>query len=163
MFDNEMQESKENFMKMENDPAVVKQFFGFLYTGHIPNNEHAMELFELAAMYDVSDLKLLTEDIIMESIDKTNALDVYTLGHTHSILNFKTKAFEIIKDIFSGRQLEPTLSPKDVKELIDARQAYLAKKRKIVVESEEAEQEFESLWNKKHKLCWAVVPYVQLS
>lgn len=124
MLQNEMKENIEGFLKIEKyDPEAVQQFFGFLYTGHIANEKHAMELFALAAIYEVLNLKLICEEIMMKNLNFSNAYDVFTLAHLYSLEDLKKKAFAMIQKRFPDGELEDALfgNPSRLKELIDAK------------------------------------------
>lgn len=108
---------------------AVEQFLGCLYTGEI-NDVNAMEIYTMAAKYDVPRLKAASEEIILTNIEKLNAYDVFVLGHRYSSVVMQHKSFDAIKQTFKDIELDDGLmdDPKQLKVLIDANKS---RKRKI--------------------------------
>lgn len=122
MFENDMEENKTGRMKIVDFSAsAVEQFLGFLYTGCVPDDVNAMELFALATKYDVSNLMTLSEEAILKNVGVENALDIFNLGHLYSSNALKQEAFQI-QEMFPGKCLSSALinDPEGLKKLIDA-------------------------------------------
>ncbi|CRK97143.1 CLUMA_CG010540, isoform A [Clunio marinus] len=110
MFENEMQENQLNEMKIEdfNVPAVY-DFLRYLYKGEITNILNGMDLFALSMKYDVSTLKELSQKMILENINKSNAVEILHLGHLYCSEVLKRRAFQIIQTIFPNKTLTENL------------------------------------------------------
>lgn len=106
MLEVDMSESKSGQMTIPDfDSVVVDQFVGYLYTGEIPDETHAMELFSLATIYDVPKLRSLCERIILNNITEANAREIFSLGHLYSSAEIKQKVFETVKKMLSEKML----------------------------------------------------------
>lgn len=100
MFESNMEEQQTCKMTIpEFSAEAIEQFLKFLYTGSIQNVTNAMEIFELAAKYDVKKLKSASEEHVLQTVDTTNAFDVLALAHLHSLPVLKRKAFDVIKQM----------------------------------------------------------------
>jgi hypothetical protein len=65
----------------------------------VKNDNNAIELFELAAKYDVDDLKALTEKMMLNNLRKSNAFEILTLGNLYSSDDLKHAAFNKIEQL----------------------------------------------------------------
>jgi len=119
----DVQENKENQMEIvEFSAEAVREFLCFIYTEAVPESpENAMELYGLAAKYEVNNLLLIAEDLILDNINDENAHEVLVLGNLHNNDYFKEDAFNEIKDLFIGMKLVESLKerPDDLKIMID--------------------------------------------
>jgi BTB/POZ domain len=120
----EMFDSDENAseMKIEDlNAEAVEEFLRFLYTGEISSEVHSFELFALASKLKVHELKSLTEEMILNDLDDTNAYKVFTLGHRYESETIKNAAFEEIRKMFPDKKLADDLVENldKVKELIE--------------------------------------------
>jgi len=126
MFSHEdVKENEENQMEIVDFSAeAVREFLCFIYTKAAPRNEqNAMELYELAAKYEVPCLMSIAEYLILDNIVVENAYEVLLLGNLHHSDDLKDEAFNEIKKLFScNKKLPESLKdrPHDVKLLIDA-------------------------------------------
>jgi len=125
MFSHEyVQENEENQMEIVDfSSEAVREFLCFIYTKAAPENAaNSMELYELAAKYEIPCLLPIAEDLILDSINNENAYDVLVLGNLHNNEDLKKDAFEEIKKLFSDVKLSESLKdrPDDLKLLIDA-------------------------------------------
>jgi BTB/POZ domain/Leucine rich repeat len=85
IFKNEMKEKKVGKMTIDDFTAdVVEGMLEFLYTGQSNNESNAMDLFAIAAKYDIATLKTDCEKLIICNIDEFNALEVFALGYLHN-------------------------------------------------------------------------------
>lgn len=91
------------------NPEAVEQFLRFFYTGRIPDDLHAMELFAMAAKYDVPKLKTKCEQLVLRHLDHNNAYEIFSLGHVHSSADMKKKAFNMIKKSLPDQTLDDCL------------------------------------------------------
>ena len=78
---------------------AFKEFLRFFYTSEVRSEENAMQLFELAIEFDVTELKLECEDIIISSLDESKVLEAYNLGRLQGSEKLKREAFDVIKDM----------------------------------------------------------------
>ena len=78
---------------------AFKEFLHFFYSGDIKNKENATQLLELAVKFDVPELKLDCEDIIVSSLQESNMIEIYNLGCTHNSYKLKREAFKTIQEI----------------------------------------------------------------
>ena len=78
---------------------AFKEFLHFFYSGKIENKENSTQLFELAVEFDVPELKLDCEDIIVSSLQESNMIEIYNLGRMRNSDKLKREAFEIIQEI----------------------------------------------------------------
>ena len=78
---------------------AFKEFLHFFYSGEIKNKQNASQLLKLAVKFDVPQLKLDCEDIIVSSLQESNMIEIYNLGHTHNSDKLKREAFEFIQVI----------------------------------------------------------------
>jgi len=125
MFSHEdVQENKENQMEIIDFSAeAVREFLCFIYTKTAPESAaNAMELYELAAKYEVKSLLTIAEDVILKNINNENAYEVLVLGNLHNNEYLKDDAFKELKNLFTDVKLSENLKdrPDDVKLLIDA-------------------------------------------
>jgi hypothetical protein len=83
-------------LRIENFKAEsVEEFLSFIYTGRVAQNFNAIEVFALAAKFNVAALKTFAEERILPESDK-----------------LKEKAFEEIKKLFPGADLPEKMSEK---------------------------------------------------
>ena len=83
---------------------TFEDFLRYFYFGTIRSEDNAMELFGLAAEFDVVTLKFACEEIILRDLNSLNSLEVFNLGHLHGSEDLKKAAFALIKKSF------PTIS-----------------------------------------------------
>lgn len=76
---------------------VYESFFSFFYTQEIQNEDHAMNLLQLAVQYDVPGLKAASEKLVIKSLNETNALETYNFAHLNAAKKLKRAAFETIR------------------------------------------------------------------
>lgn len=123
IFKNDMQESKTSEMRIQEfTEAAVEQFLHFLYTGWIQDETNAMELFAIAAKYDVQNLKSICETIVLDNLDQANAHEVFSLGHLYDSRGMKEFSFGVIRRMFPDFKLDDKLidTPEKLIEVIEA-------------------------------------------
>lgn len=122
MFGSEMQENRLGQLTItDSSISAIGDFLHFLYTGVVKDYINGTELFTLACKYDVPDLKEICENIILENLDGTNAMEVFNLGHLHCCGKLKQAAFTEIECLL-GFDLKESLldDPQKLQELLDA-------------------------------------------
>jgi Leucine-rich repeat (LRR) protein len=143
VFKNNMKEAQTGKMTIEDFSVdAVEGMFKFMYTGEV-NENIAMDLYAIASKYDVKNLKSRTEKIILQSIDNSNALEVFGLGHQYNSEPLIREAFDEIQKMFSETPLKESLmnKPGNVKHLVEA---HRCRQRKV----EEAERKYQAKWEK---------------
>lgn len=108
--------------------ATVQEFVDFSYTGDLEDSENPMELYELAKNYEVKELQMICEEIIMEDLDKSTALEVFGFGLDHNNEKLKKRAFDEIKKMYPDKNLDESLfnDPEKFAALLDAKGNYEA-------------------------------------
>lgn len=151
MFDSDMETIDEIRMD-EFSVGAVEEMLNFLYTGEIKDEKTAMEVFEIAANFDIVQLKLTSENIIVENFDSSFAFEILKLGTIYDSSEMKELAFQEIASRFTNRTIPKSL--KDEPELLQKlaiAAAELHRKNKEAKEAykratEEAEKEFSLLY-----------------
>jgi BTB/POZ domain len=119
-----MNEMKEKMTIDDFTADVVEEMLQFFYSGQLKDNSNAMDLFAIAAKYDVTTLKNACEKLILCNIDEFNALEVFALGYLHNTYSLKRAAFEQIQKMFPDEDLDESemekLTPEELKKIIDA-------------------------------------------
>jgi BTB/POZ domain/Leucine rich repeat len=159
IFENNVKERIEGKMEIEEFSAsAVEDFLCFFYTGEIQNARNAMEIFELAAKYDIPKLQSIAEKMVLRQVDEQNAVHILELANLYKSENLKDKAFTEIKKMFPKTALQPELKDKPdyVKQLVEAKRDF-EKKIKETKESaekkmEKANEEFEMKMQKFNKI-----------
>lgn len=126
-FESNMKESKTGRMKIEDfSKEAVEDFLKFLYTGETPEETNAMEIFALASKYDVPALQKLMEEIVLDNLDESNAIEILTMAKQHNCGSLAQAAFDEIQDMFVETELDPRLmdDPERLIGLIDAKDEY---------------------------------------
>lgn len=127
MFKNKMQEGESNEMAIADfGSSSIEEFLRYIYAGDIPDETNAMELFALSAKYDVPELKIVCEEMVLQNINKSNAFEVFALGHLHSSDNLKLLSFAEIKRMFPDTDLDNKLidNPEGLHELMESKREY---------------------------------------
>lgn len=138
MLSNDMQEIQTNRMNIEDfSQSTVEAFLYFLYTGEETIDADAIELFKIAAKYNVSTLKSLYKEKILSEANESNAIDVFILGFLYDAEDLKLKALSEIRKVFPTSEFTEKFmtNPKALKDLIDMKSNYIQK-------VQEAEDEF---------------------
>lgn len=68
-----------------------------------------MEVYAIAAVFNVPRLKSMYERKILQQIKELNTLEVFNLGQAHDSIKLKRKAFDIIRQMFPELILEDYL------------------------------------------------------
>lgn len=122
MFETDMEENRTGEMKIiEFSENSVEQFLGFLYTGIVPDEVNAMDLFAIADKYDVPYLLMLSEKTILKNLCDDNAMEVFNFAHLYSSNDLKREAFKLVHQKFPEKLADHSKNnPKDFKILEDA-------------------------------------------
>jgi len=123
-----LEEAKSNQLIIKDfNEATVEEFLTFIYTGKVPqNNSNLMDLFAIAALYDVKELKKYCGQEIFPNITEVNALDVLAMGNLYEDVNLKKNAFEKLKEFLKEPQLNAAFmnKPEELNKLVDAKRIY---------------------------------------
>lgn len=94
---------------------AVKAFIDFLYERKRPSFEDAIEVFKLAAKYEVVNLKSLCEAIMRDNLNESNAFDIFKVASgQYKSDELKLAAFRKIQETL-GTQLKDVLMDKPEK------------------------------------------------
>lgn len=107
MLTSDFKECQESSMKIENFSAeAVECLLKWIYTGDLDSTESSKviaEVFELAVMYDIQDLKSKSEMTMAKKINDENALKIIGIGNIHDSKILKETSFKIIKKSYIPR------------------------------------------------------------
>ena len=104
--------------------SAFEDFLRYFYNSEIRNEDCVLELFELAAEFNVPKLKSECEEIILKQIDKSNVIEIYNLGHLHDSHKLKQKAFAKIQNIVPGTSDDLIDEKNILNELIDSKRRF---------------------------------------
>lgn len=138
MFQNDMKELRLGEIVIEDFTAsAVEDFLKCLYTGEIEDEANTVEIFALAAKYNIQDLKTICKNIILKKIDGSNAIEILNLAHLYGSDDLEKSAFVKIQKTFPEIKFPSNLinKPEALKSLIEET---VSRKRKIL----EAEEKF---------------------
>jgi hypothetical protein len=112
-----------------------------------------MEVFELAAKYDIPKLQSMAEKMVLRQVDEQNAMQVLELANLYKSEKLKHKAFIEIQKMFPKTALQPELKdkPDEVKELIEAKRNFEQNISKAKKEREQKIKQVEESAEKKMK------------
>ena len=100
MFEHQMLESKGNTIRIGGGATArsVRAFLRYIYVGNLDDVHFTTsiwsQLLELAAMYDVEDLKLACFEKLAESLCITNIMKLLVLAHLHNGMQLKFRCFQ---------------------------------------------------------------------
>lgn len=104
--------------------ATVEEFLRCLYTGELneDNDDSKLDLFSLACTFEVASLREVSEELVLDSINKENAFKAFTLGNLYKSEEIIDAAFEVIKEAYPEGKFSEALKsePHHVKGIIDA-------------------------------------------
>ena len=100
---------------------AFEDFLRYFYFGTIRSEDNAMELFGLAAEFDVTTLKFECEEIILRDLNELNSLEVLNFAHLHGSEVLKKAAFTTIKKTFPEISDNVIEAPEIIAELIKAK------------------------------------------
>lgn len=97
-------------------------FLDFFYTGKVDDNVNALEVFELAIVFEVSILKEICFEKILTILSEANALDAFNIGSVYGFNQLKLAAFKFIQKILPEMPEKTKNFPDQVNKLIKAKQ-----------------------------------------
>lgn len=98
MFLNDDQKIEQEFAKIKRfSDDSFGGFLNFFYTGVVDNKANIMEIFELAAVFNVVVLKGICITEISETLRLENSLEAYSLGIHHNCQELQQPAQKVIK------------------------------------------------------------------
>lgn len=101
IFMDDKEELSKSFNRIQNfSEKTFESFLDYFYTGKVDASANEVEMFELASEFDVPEPRKICETLIMANLDKSNAVEVFNLGHRYSSELLKQKSFKIIKTMF---------------------------------------------------------------
>jgi hypothetical protein len=127
MFQNQMKESLTSECKIEDiSYETFIQFLEYLYTRKVPTaNDHITELYSTAIKYQVQKLPELLEEMILDGINKKNALEILKLGNSFDNELMKICAFnEIKKQLYIEIPEDMNNTPNLIQELLIVNDEY---------------------------------------
>lgn len=113
---------KRSLIVSDSDLEAVEGFLDYLYTRKIPSSiESASRILKLSVKYKVEELKSICEDVILDRLDDTNSLEVFSIGHENCLEKLIASAFREIQYMFDGKIKDEFMNqPEIVKELVEA-------------------------------------------
>lgn len=127
MFEIDLEERRTSQMTISDfSSAAIDDFLSFLYFGKLRSVENAVEVFVLAAKYNVADLKSIAEEAILFNIEEEICLEVLELANLHGSEVLMNQAFDYIQLAFPDIKFDKTLMhrPEAIKKRIKAKQEY---------------------------------------
>jgi BTB/POZ domain len=140
IFESDMKEEKTGEMEITDFNAeTVERLLSFLYTG-VVQEKGAMDLYAIASKYQVARLKLKCQEIIISSINNSNALEIFKFANLYLAEQIKYRAFLQIQQMFPNGTMGDELmqSPEQIETMVTANRT---RKRKIL----EVEREYENV------------------
>lgn len=99
-FTNDDGTTEQTFRKVKNfSEESFESFLDFFYTGKVGDEINALEVFELAAVFEVAILKEICSDKISATISQANSIEVFNLAHQHNSDRLKGQAFKVIQKL----------------------------------------------------------------
>ena len=100
MFESDLEEMRTGVMTINDFSAEsVEEFFRHFYTGNLPRITNAMEMFALSSKYNMNELRAVSEELILDNIDESNAIEVFCLGYLFESDDMKFLALLELKKI----------------------------------------------------------------
>lgn len=101
IFDNKFKEGHENEMRIDFDAEVVEEFLQYFYSSTISKEELAMDLYLIAKEYEVTSLTETCQNIILDNLDESNALEVFAFGQLCNSKEIRKFAIDEIRKKFT--------------------------------------------------------------
>ena len=99
MLSNDWKEQEDSKVTVNHSDEVVRHFVEYFYSRKVPQEALEANLasfFDLAGLYDLAPLKLLTEEAAIGMLSVENMVDLFVLGALHSA-SLKSEAEAFIK------------------------------------------------------------------
>jgi Leucine-rich repeat (LRR) protein len=118
----------------DHSEVLVENFLQSLYSLEVESEGNAMELFELAAKFNIPELKSIYEKVAIKNISSSNALEVLKFGNTYKSDAMIEAAFDKIKSQNPGSIKSNALKrkPDDVEMIVNLQNSI--KKAKLTIE-----------------------------
>ena len=100
MLSRDMKEKEEGKVTVKYSEEVVGHFVEHFYSRKVPQEalqDNLATFFDLAGLYDLAQLKFLTEEAAIGMLSLENMVDLYVLGDLYSAANLKTEAEAFIR------------------------------------------------------------------
>ncbi|XP_033228192.1 speckle-type POZ protein-like A [Belonocnema kinseyi] len=99
MFIHQMKETLTGVVDIEDiEPEVFYEVLRFIYTNKVERIDMAKEILIVANKYEIEDLKLFCETILINKLMKENLLDYLIFSDDHEPKQLKDKCFEFLID-----------------------------------------------------------------
>ncbi|CAJ0963859.1 unnamed protein product, partial [Mesorhabditis belari] len=98
-------ESKDRVLKMEGDPLAVKLMLEYIYCGRIMSEtawENYVNVMILAEKYDISDLKCVCEQQLINATSRDNVCDILSLADLHNAHSLYAHCLDVVSTNKSG-------------------------------------------------------------
>lgn len=126
MFRHAMKENTNNVMTISDcSENTAKAFLMFLYTAKLPSVINPIEVFAMAAKYNVQKLKLYCEELICKQMNNDNVVDALKMGNLHNSEKIKRASFAYIQKMLPGITIDEGLinQPGKVTSIVNAMKA----------------------------------------
>ncbi|XP_065209098.1 speckle-type POZ protein-like isoform X1 [Planococcus citri] len=99
MLRSEMRESKENEIVITDiEPRIFDKMLQYIYTGKVKNlPESVYELLPVADKYDLEELKVMCEDVLLKKLSADNAAAILKLADMHNAEMLKARTLRFMK------------------------------------------------------------------
>lgn len=106
--------------------SAFEDFLGFLYTGKLQNELNAKELLSLAVKYGIPELKIISEDILINNLDESNVIEALTIANLHDLDSLMNGATTFIKLAYPEVNVNETMmkNPGSIEAVIKAKRIY---------------------------------------
>lgn len=111
--------------------GAVEEFLRYFYSRSIPSEANATEVLKLAVEFDVADLKLKSEAVLVQTIQPDFARQLYNLAVQNSLPKLKRKSFEAIKERHPEVVDFLYDKPKLLNQILDAKDEFQVKKMRL--------------------------------
>ncbi|XP_065209104.1 speckle-type POZ protein-like isoform X1 [Planococcus citri] len=103
MFRNDMQESSKNRIVINDlEEEIFEEMLHYIYTGKTKNlDELAFELLPVANKYDLKELRIMCENVLLKKLSADNAVKILILADVHHAEGLKKGTLEFIKVNFA--------------------------------------------------------------
>lgn len=123
LFKNDAHVKASNLLEIkEFSDEVVEEFIRCLYAGRAETEDVALDIFHLACLYNVTDVKSAYEMIIIKNLDEDTVMEALAVGNVCKSGKVVDAAFHQIKKMFPNENLPDALKhqPKKVEEIVNA-------------------------------------------
>lgn len=113
--------------------STVEDFLYCLYTGEIPNEGKALEIFAYASELKIEMMREVCEAIALRDLNNATALQAFLLGSRYNSMKLAETAFEKLKKIHKDIQLSDDIKtkPENVQQMIQLKKDFDEKMTKL--------------------------------